>query len=85
VETIKLKARIGVLSGSEKTASLSTQLAIHRALNLPSTQERLQEIDRITPEQIQAAALKYFKKPSLTAIMATEKDLEAHGLPKSSL
>ena len=69
----------------ENNDFVSAHTADHRAFKTPSIQDRVDQLDKVTPEMIQDLAIRYLKKPSLTAVMASEKDLEAQGLPKSSL
>ena len=70
-----------LLAATQKSDLVSTELVKHRSGKTLSNPEIVTALYNVTPKQVQDVARKYLTQPSVTAILAPEAILQAHGLP----
>ncbi|MBY0404669.1 MAG: insulinase family protein [Cyanobacteria bacterium] len=79
----KLLLKKSMVASLQQSGKVVSSLTRHRGLDIDSMLDLLPKLDAVTPEQIMTVAQKYFKKPSVTSVLAPSQALKDHGLLKS--
>lgn len=69
-----------VLMYARSSEQVGNDLSEHRALDIKSIEEILEDVDKLSLKDIHNVAEKYFSKPNITTVQASSEVLKQHGL-----